>query len=101
MDETFSYLLQSARLISTNKATEEDFDFITELTLSIEDELILKYHSTITIPKIGLDYNLFIKLCRFLLRYYEEKEEYEKCKMIMDKMIKSEKIVEDVSQSSN
>jgi hypothetical protein len=100
MDETFSYLLQSARLISTNKATEEDYEFITELTLSVEDELILKYYSTITIPKIGLDYNLFIKLCRFLLRYYEEKEEYEKCKMIIDKMNNSEKLIDSISHST-
>jgi hypothetical protein len=100
MDETFSYLLQSARLISINKATEEDYDFITELTLSVEDELILKYNSTITIPKIGLDYNLFIKLCRFLLKHYEEKEEYEKCKTIIDKMNSSEKLINSISHST-
>jgi len=101
MDETFSYLLQSARLISGNKATEEDYEFITELMLSVEDELILKYYSTVTIPKIGLDYNLFVKLCRYLLKHYEENEQYEKCILIKDKLVNSEKLIEMVSQSSN
>lgn len=94
MDETFSYILQSARLISTNKATEDDFEFITELMLSVEDELILKYSNTTTIPKFGNDYNLYFKICKHLLKHYEENEEYEKCAQIKEKIVQSEKIVE-------
>lgn len=95
MDKTFSYLLQSARLISTNKATEDDYEFITELALSIEDDLLLKYTTTITIPKLGHDCKLFLKLCNFLLRHYEENEEYEKCIPIKDKILKTEKLIDD------
>jgi hypothetical protein len=95
MDETFSYLLQSARLISTNKATEDDYEIITEIALSVEDDLLLKYTTTITIPKLGHDYKLFLKLCSFLLRHYEENEEYEKCSLIKEKIIKTEKLIND------
>lgn len=92
MDDTFSFLLQTARLINTNRATESDFNFVTELLLSFDDDLILKYKSTTSVSKIGNDYSFYLKLCNFLINYFEENEEYEKCEIIKQKIMKSETI---------
>ena len=37
MDETFAYLLQSARLISSNRHTKDDIDFINDLLLILDN----------------------------------------------------------------
>ena len=35
MDDTFRYLLQSARLISAKRASDEDIEFVKDLILSL------------------------------------------------------------------
>ena len=39
MDDTFRYLLQSARLISAKRASDEDIEFVKDLILSQIDSL--------------------------------------------------------------
>lgn len=93
MDETFSFLIHSVRLINSNKASEDDLDFLFELILSIDDDTIINYSSNITIPKLGHDYFLLNRVSNFLLKYYEEKEEYEKCQLIKEKIDHSERLI--------
>jgi hypothetical protein len=93
MDETFAYLLQSARLISSNRHTKDDIDFINDLLLSLDNETLIGYSNTKTINTINCDYDLFIKLCRFIIHYYEDNEEYEKCNKLKNRIIESEDII--------
>ena len=93
MDETFSYLLQSARLIKSNKHSKEDVDFLFDLILSVDNETIIRYNTTYTVATIGCDYNLLVKLSLFLIRYYEENEEYEKCDKLKNRIDETEKII--------
>jgi hypothetical protein len=94
MDETFSFLVHSVRLINTNKANEDDLNFLFELLLSIEDDIILKFSTNISIPKLGYDYKLFYSISNFLLKHYEENEEYEKCSLLVEKLEYSKKLIE-------
>jgi hypothetical protein len=93
MDKTFTYLLQSARLITSNRHTKDNVDFINDLLLSLDNETIIRYFNTKTVNTIGCDYNLFVKLCKFIIHYYENNEEYEKCDKLKNKMNESEDII--------
>jgi hypothetical protein len=93
MDKTFTYLLQSARLITSNRHTKDNVDFINDLLLSLDNETIIRYFNTKTVNTIGCDYNLFVKLCKFIIHYYENNEEYEKCNKLKNKMNESEDII--------
>jgi hypothetical protein len=93
MDKTFTYLLQSARLITSNRHTKDNVDFINDLLLSLDNETIIRYFNTKTVNTIGCDYNLFVKLCKFIIHYYENNEEYEKCDKLKNKITESEDII--------
>ena len=93
MDETFTYLLRTARLITSNKHTKDDVDFINDLLLSLDNETLIRYFNTKTVDTIGCDYNLFVKLCKYVIYYYENNEEYEKCDKLKNKMNESEDII--------
>ena len=93
MDETFAYLLHTARLITSDKHTKDDVDFINDLLLSLDNETLIRYFNTNTVDTIGCDYNLFVKLCKYTIHYYENSEEYEKCDKLKNKMNESEDII--------
>jgi hypothetical protein len=92
MDDTFKYLLQSARLISAKRASDEDIEFVNDLILSLENDEIISYYNTTTITSIGSDFNLYVKLIRYLIKHYEETEEYEKCEKLQEKLNNSNEI---------
>jgi hypothetical protein len=92
MDDTFRYLLQSARLISSKRASEEDIEFVKDLILSLENDEIISYYNTNTVTSIGSDFNLYVKLITYLIKYYEETEEYEKCEELKKKLNNSNEI---------
>jgi len=49
MEENFLFLLQTAKLIKGGNYDESDVDFINELVLSIDNDLLIDYNSTSTI----------------------------------------------------
>lgn len=93
MNDTFRYLLQSARLISSKRASEDDIEFVKDLILSLENDEIIGYYNTCTITSIGSDYNLYVKLIRYLIKHYEETEEYEKCEELVNHLNKSNELI--------
>jgi uncharacterized protein related to proFAR isomerase len=99
MEENFLFLLQSAKHIKSGNYADDDIDFITELVLTIDNEILIEYNSTSSITSLGNDLEFFNKIVNFLLRYYEETEEYEKCELLQNKLtestdIKNQKLTE-------
>ena len=89
MEENFLFLLQTAKLIKSGNYDESDVDFINELVLSIDNDLLIDYNSTSTIKSLGNDLDFYIKIAEFLISYFEDTEEYEKCFFLKNKLDES------------
>lgn len=99
MEENFLFLLQSAKLIKSGDYNQDDIDFINELVLSIDNDLLIDYNSNITISSLGNDLDFYIKVVNFLIKYFEDEENYESCFFLKKKLdesldIKTKKLTE-------
>jgi hypothetical protein len=86
MEENFLFLLQTAKLIKSGNYDEGDIDFINELVLSVDNDLLIDYNSTTTIKSLGNDLDFYIKIVEFLIGYFEDTEEYERCFFLKKKL---------------
>jgi hypothetical protein len=89
MEENFLFLLQSVKHIKSGKYTDDDVDFISELVLTIDNEILIDYNNTISVSSLGNDLEFYNAIIKFLLQYYEETEEYEKCELLQNKLTES------------
>lgn len=99
MEENFLFLLQSTKLIKSGDYNQDDIDFINELVLSIDNDLLIDYNSNITISSLGNDLDFYIKVVNFLIKYFEDEENYESCFFLKKKLdesldIKTKKLTE-------
>lgn len=99
MEENFLFLLQTAKLIKSGNYDDTDVDFINELVLSIDNDLLIDYNSNSTIKSLGNDLDFYIKIVEFLISYFEDTEEYERCFFLKKKLdasidIKSKNLTE-------
>jgi hypothetical protein len=102
MEENFLFLLQTAKLIKSGNYDDDDIDFINELVLSIDNDLLIDYNNTTTIKSLGNDLDFYNKVIKFLISYFEDNEEYEKCYFLKKKLdesidIKSKNYIENES----
>ena len=98
MEDNFGFLLHSARLIQLGRYDEDDIHFVNDLVLSIDNDLLIFYNNHCTIPKLGNDLKIYVKIVRFLIKYYEETEQYEKCIQLTDKLNQTTQIIENQNQ---
>lgn len=89
MEENFLFLLQTAKLVKSGNYDETDIDFFNELVLSIDNDLLIDYNSTSTIKSLGNDLDFYIKIVEFLISYFEDTEEYERCFFLKKKLDES------------
>lgn len=99
MEENFLFLLQTAKLVRSGNYNDNDIDFMNELVLSIDNNLLIDYNNTTTIKSLGNDLDFYNKIIKFLITYFEDTEEYEKCYFLKKKLdesidIKSNKLKE-------
>ena len=94
MEDTFEFLLHSARLIQLGRYNDEDVNFINELVLSVDNDLLIFYNNHSTIPKLGNDLKIYKKIIQFLIDYFEETEEYEKCIELSNKLNQTDEIIQ-------
>ncbi len=92
MESNFMYLIQSTRLIKSGKYNDGDINFIYELLISIDYDILILYYKTSTLIEYINDLELYIQLVNFVITYFEEKEEYEKCLVLNKKIIESKDI---------
>lgn len=92
MEENFLFLLQSIKHIKSGKHTHEDIDFINDLVLTIDNEILIEYNNKCSIGSLGNDLIFYNKILKFLIKYYEGTEEYEKCERLKNKLLESSDI---------
>lgn len=98
MEDNFEFLLHSARLIQLGRYDEDDVNFVNELVLSIDNDLLIFYNNNSTIPQLGNDLKIYIKIIKFLMNYYEDTEEYEKCIELRNKLNQTHAIIQTQNQ---
>ena len=94
MEDNFEFLLHSARLIQLGRYDDDDINFVYELVLSIDNDLLIFYNNNSTIPQLGNDLKIYTKIVKFLLEFFENTEEYEKCVHLKTKLNQTTQIIQ-------
>lgn len=79
------FLLQATRLLGDNSYEEDELIMITNFMTSVDDEILNDYNNTCTILSYDNDLQLYIEILDVLIGIYEEREEYEICKILKNK----------------
>lgn len=93
MDMTINFLLQSTRILHHGNYDDDELNMIYNFLTTLDDEILNDYHNTCTILSYENDLELYIEILKNLILIFEEREEYEKCITIKNKMIESEIIM--------
>ena len=90
---TIGFLLQSTRVLEGGIYDEEDLRMIYGYVIHIDDEILNDYYNTCTIFTYDNDLELYIEIIDALIKIFEEREEYEKCEILIKIKDQSNKII--------
>jgi hypothetical protein len=93
MDKSFSFLLQSTRVLHIGNYDDVELKMIYGYVTSLDNEILNGYYNTCTLLTYYNDLELYIEIVEALILIYEEKEEYEKCITLKNKKEESIKIM--------
>lgn len=82
----FNFLIQATRVLNQNDIDEAELELITNFILIVDEEILYEYSSTCTLVSYDTDLDLYLEILEILLKIYEEKEEYEVCEKIKNKI---------------
>ena len=82
----FNFLIQATRVLNQNDIDEAELELITNFILIVDEEILYEYSSTCTLVSYDTDLDLYFEILEILLKIYEEKEEYEVCEKIKNKI---------------
>jgi hypothetical protein len=91
---SFNFLIQATRVLDKESLNEDELDMIYVYVISLDNEILNDYNNTCTILSYDNDLELYIEIIDSLIKIYEEKEEYEKCSLLMQKKEDSIIIIE-------
>jgi hypothetical protein len=91
---SFNFLIQATRVLDKESLNEDELDMIYVYVISLDNEILNDYNNTCTILSYDNDLELYIEIIDSLIKIYEEKEEYEKCGLLMQKKEDATKIIE-------
>jgi hypothetical protein len=89
MDMSINFLLQATRVLHNRNYDENELNIIYEYLIKIDDETLSDYYNTCTILSYENDLELYIEMLSILIVIFEEKEEYEKCGVLKNKIEES------------
>lgn len=90
----YNFLLQTTMVLGNNKCDDEELDMIYKFILSIDNDVLNYYNSICTIPSYETDLDLFVEVLNASIQIFEEREEYEKCQVLKNKIDEILKIKE-------
>ena len=82
----FNFLIQATRVLNQNEVDNAELELITNFILAADEEILYEYSSTCTLISYDTDLDLYYEILEILLKIYEEKEEYEICEIIKNKL---------------
>ena len=90
---TINFLLQSTKVLEGGLYDEEDLRMIYGYMIHIDDEILNDYYNTCTIFTYDNDLELYIEIIDALIKIFEEREEYEKCEILIKIKDQANKII--------
>jgi len=90
---TIGFLLQSTKVLEGGLYDEEDLRMIYGYMIHIDDEILNDYYNTCTIFTYDNDLELYIEIIDALIKIFEEREEYEKCEILIKIKDQANKII--------
>ena len=88
MDEDFTYFLQFRKLVESNNHSVDDVDFMLGNILEMDEMGFAEASNRTSVDSIGNDLIFYMKNIMFMIRFYEDREEYEQCQLLKEKLNK-------------
>ena len=94
MNMSVNFLLQATRVLSFNNYDEDELKMVYDFMISIDNEILNDYNMSCSIIIYNNDLELYVEVLDALINIFEDKEEYEKCQLLIDKKEESLIILE-------
>lgn len=85
LNMSFNFLIQATRVLHKGNYDENELEMVYNFMTSIDNEILNDYNNTCTILSYDSDLELYVEILDVLIKIYEEREEYEKCEILMNK----------------
>ena len=89
-----NFLLQATRVLSVNNYDEDELIMIFNFMTAIDNEILNDYNMSCSIIIYNNDLELYVEILDALINIFEDREEYEKCQLLIDKKEESLIILE-------
>lgn len=89
-----NFLLQATRVLQVGNYDEDELIMVFNFMTAIDNEILNDYFNTCTIISYDNDLQLYIEIIDVLIKIFEDREEYEKCEILVNKKDQSLKIME-------
>lgn len=93
MDESFEYIIESARMLQAGTYSDGDLEFIFHLVLAIDNDTINEYNLNTHVLGYECDLELYNNIVEFLIERFEESEDYEKCQRLFERFSVTKEII--------
>jgi hypothetical protein len=93
MDMSVNFLLQATRVLHVDNYDNDDLTMIYNFMVNIDNDILNDYNNTCTILSYDNDLELYIEIIDSLIQIFEDKEEYEKCELLLFKRDESLEII--------
>lgn len=90
---SFNFILQATRLLNVGNYDEDELKMIFEFFISLDKELLNYYQQSCTILTYNNDLELYVEIIDILIKIFEDREEYEKCTLLMKKKEEANKLL--------
>ena len=93
MDMSVNFLLQATRVLHVDNYDDDDLTMIYNFMINIDNDILNDYNNTCTILSYDNDLELYIEIIGSLIQIFEDREEYEKCALLLFKRDESLEII--------
>ena len=93
MDMSVNFLLQATRVLHVDNYDNDDLTMIYNFMVNIDNDILNDYNNTCTILSYDNDLELYVEIIDSLIQIFEDREEYEKCELLLFKRDESSEIM--------
>lgn len=88
-----NFLLQATRVLHVDNYDDDDLTMIYNFMINIDNDILNDYNNTCTILSYDNDLELYVEIIDSLIQIFEDREEYEKCELLLFKRDESSEIM--------
>ena len=90
---SINFLLQATRIIHLGNHDDTELQMIYDYIRKLDNETLIGYINTCTVLSYNNDLEFYFEIVDGMISIFEEKEEYEKCKILLNKKQKTLEII--------